>query len=186
MRIAIVVGHNARSQGAVRVTDGVSEFEWNGDLAEMVKECSPEHVRIFHRRADAGYTAQINRVYGEVDAWGADVSLELHFNAARKRAKGCETLSSGTSGSLLLARELQSATVADLPVRDRGVKLRPRGEGRGWRSLWAGKAPAVITEPYFGSNAGECAMADDFKEVLAETTFQAAWRAAEAIRNGRA
>lgn len=174
MKIAIVVGHNARAQGAVRVTDGRTEFDWNGDLADMIEDIDPASVKVFHRVAGGGYSAQIKRVYGQVDTWGADVSLELHFNAAGKTAHGCETLSSGTAGSLALAERVQAAIVADLPVSDRGVKLRPRGQGRGWLSLWAGRAPAVLLEPYFGSNAAECHMADDYKEVLAESIYEAA------------
>lgn len=181
MKIAIVIGHNARAQGAVRVTDGRTEFDWNGDLAEMIEAIHPESVRVFHRVAGGGYTAQINRVYQAVDAWGADVSLELHFNAASAAAQGCETLSSGTAGSLALANAVQNAIVADLPVRDRGIKLRPRGQGRGWQSLWAGRAPAALLEPYFGSNAAECHMADDYKEVLAEAIYEAARESAIAF-----
>ena len=32
MKIAIVVGHTAKAQGAVRRADGVTEFAWNSDL----------------------------------------------------------------------------------------------------------------------------------------------------------
>lgn len=174
MKIAIVVGHNARAQGAVRVTDGRTEYDWNGVLAEMIAAHDPEAVRVFHRVPGGGYSAQIDRVYAQVDAWGAHVSLELHFNAASPAAHGCETLSSGTLGSLALAERVQAAIVVDLPVRDRGIKLRGKGQGRGWRSLWAGRAPAVLLEPYFGSNAAECHMADDYKEVLAEAIHEAA------------
>jgi len=173
MKIALVVGHNARAQGAVRVTDGRTEYDWNGDLAEMIQEIDPEAVKVFHRRPDGGYSREIDRVYGEVDRWGADVSLELHFNAATPAAHGCETLSSGTRGSLRLAEAVQAAMLAAMPVRDRGVKVRAAHE-RGGRSLWAGIAPAVMLEPYFGSNAGECHMADDHKEMLAEAIYHAA------------
>ncbi|TQE99432.1 MAG: N-acetylmuramoyl-L-alanine amidase [Spiribacter salinus] len=184
MKIAIIVGHNKRAPGAVRATDGISEFKWNSDLADLIHACGPQHVSIFYRTPQGGYSAQIDRVYGEVDEWGADVSLELHFNSFNKRSHGCETLSSGTQGSLLLARKVQAATVADLPVHDRGVKVRDHGQGRGWRSLWSGQAPAIITEPYFGSNPEECRMADDFKEVLAESTYNAACEAVLALQGG--
>jgi N-acetylmuramoyl-L-alanine amidase len=173
MKIAVVVGHNARAQGAVRVTDGRTEYDWNGDLAEMIQEIDPEAVGLFHRTPGGGYSREIDRVYCEVDRWGADVSLELHFNAATPQAHGCETLSSGTRGSLRLAEAVQAAIVEALPVRDRGVKVRQAHE-RGGRSLWAGRAPAVLLEPYFGSNASECHMADDYKSVLAEAIYPAA------------
>jgi len=177
MKIALVVGHNERAQGAVRATDGRTEHDWNGDLAEMIRDIDPETVRIFYRTPAGGYSREIARVYGEVDAWGADVSLELHFNGASPAAHGCETLSSGTDGSLALCRAVQDAIVGALPVRDRGVKVRGRGD-RGGASLWAGRAPAALLEPYFGSNAAECHMADDYKSVLAEAIYAAAMQAA--------
>ena len=36
MRIAIVVGHNAVAQGAARLPAGVSDYTWNGRLAEAI------------------------------------------------------------------------------------------------------------------------------------------------------
>ena len=182
MKIAIVVGHNARAQGAVRVTDGRTEFDWNSDLAEMISEIEPTMIKVFYRVAGGGYSAQIRRVYAEVDTWGADVSLELHFNAASPAAHGCETLTSGTSGSLLLAENVHREIISALPVRDRGLKLRSQGQGRGWLSLWAGRAPAVLLEPYFGSNVNECHMADDYKEVLAEAIVDGARSAVAGLK----
>ena len=38
MKIAIVVGLNARARGAVRVTDGRSEYDWNRELAECLAQ----------------------------------------------------------------------------------------------------------------------------------------------------
>ena len=173
MKIALVVGHNERAQGAIRAADRRSEFDWNGDLAEMIHELAPDDTRIFWRTPQGGYTQEIRRVYAAVDAWGADCSLELHFNAATPAATGCETLSSGTRGSLALARLVQEFTLAAMPMRDRGVKIRRQHE-RGGLSLWAGRAPAIMTEPYFGSNRGDCAIADDHKSMLAEATLEAA------------
>lgn len=173
MKIALVVGHNERAQGAVRATDGRTEFDWNGDLAQLVHEIEPRYTRVFWRTPEGGYSREIDRVYAEVNAWGADCSLELHFNAATPAATGCETLSSGTRGSLALARLVQRYTLDVLPIPDRGVKVRGRTE-RGGRSLWAGRPPAIMTEPYFGSNRRDCALADDYKSMLAEATLQAA------------
>ena len=36
MRVALEIGHSTRDGGAVRVTDGVQEYEWNKDLAVSV------------------------------------------------------------------------------------------------------------------------------------------------------
>ncbi|GIT90156.1 hypothetical protein JANAI62_03610 [Jannaschia pagri] len=179
-KIAIVVGHNARAQGAVRVTDGRTEYDWNGRLATLIA-AHGNQVRIFRRQGGGGYSAEIDRVYAEVDAWGADVSVELHFNgSASARANGGLTLSSGTRGSLLLAQEVRSRCAAVLGNRDRGVQVRGRHD-RGGRSLWQGRAPAILTEPYFGSNAAECVVADQNMDELAEAIFRGAFKAARLL-----
>lgn len=173
MKIAIVVGHNARAQGAVRVTDGKTEYHWNTDLAELIRDHDPDSIRIFRRVHQGSYSREIDRVYSEVDKWGADCSVELHFNSASSSAHGCETLSSGTKGSLALAGHIQTRMKAALGARDRGVKTVSKG-GRGGRSLWAGQSPAALIEPYFGSHTASCHTADECKDQLAEAIFEGA------------
>lgn len=159
-RIAIVIGHNARARGAIRVTDGVAEWDFNRRLAAAILDHAPGRYRIFHRPAGLSYTAEVREAYAAVDAWAPAASVELHFNAAGDpRATGTETLTSGTAGSVRLADQMQHHIVRALGLRDRGLKTLGRKD-RGGESLWAGRAPAVLIEPYFGSNAGDCAAAD--------------------------
>lgn len=176
-KIDIIVGHNSRSQGAVRVTDGKSEFRWNSDLARKIKahaEDDPDiEIRILFRQP-GGYTRQIRDVYARSDQGGADYTVELHFNAsATASASYTCTLSSGTAGSMRLCEALQRAQVKALGLRDAGVKIRNRGGGRGWRSLWTGRAPAALIEPYFGSNSSDCIVADKNKDRLALEIYNA-------------
>lgn len=173
-KIAIVVGHNSKAQGALRVLDGRTEFDWNSELAELIKDHAPKHVKVFHRQLGGGYSAEIDRVYNACDQWGADVTIELHFNSsANTSVSGGETLSSGTKGSMLLAKLVRAGARNVLGNEARGVKVRKRHD-RGGRSLWQGKAPAVITEPYFGSNASECMTAQMHMDELAEAYYRSA------------
>jgi N-acetylmuramoyl-L-alanine amidase len=173
-KIAIVIGHNAKAQGAVRVTDRVSEFVWNGRVAELIADHGPRNVKIFRRTPDGGYSREIDRVYAQVDAWGAAATVELHFNAAgTSTAGGCLQLSSGTRGSLALARQVHARTLAVMGNRDRGIEVRGRHE-RGGRSLWQGRSPCIIWEPYFGSNPTECAVAEQRIDELAEAVYRGA------------
>lgn len=168
-RIALVVGHTATARGAVRASDGVTEFDYNSKLALEVQEYlinAGHEARVFFRQPNLGYGAQIRTVYKETDVWGATATVEFHFNAAAAAsATGTETLTSGTAGSKKLAQEIQNRTVAALGLRDRGLLQRNRGD-RGGESLFAGKAPAVLMEPYFGSNVGDCQAADRNREAL--------------------
>lgn len=172
-KIGIVIGHNTKAQGAVRATDGRTEYDWNGDLAAAIAQHLPPMYRVF-RRHPIGYSAEIRQVYAEADAWGADATIELHFNAAGVGSTGTETLHSGSSGSVALAKEVQAGMLRALGLRNRGMIERKRGSGRGWESLHAGRAPAVLIEPYFGSNPKDCAAADAGFERLASEIHVAA------------
>jgi N-acetylmuramoyl-L-alanine amidase len=173
-KIAIVIGHNSKAQGAVRITDERTEFDWNGELASIIEEHDPCGVKVFRRERGGGYSREIDRVYAEVDAWGADCSLELHFNSsANARANGGLTLSSGSTGSLALANLVRERVAKVLNNTDRGVEVRGR-HARGGRSLWQGRSPAIMTEPYFGSNPKECNNALMFMDEMAEAYYRAA------------
>lgn len=167
MKLAIVVGHNAQSQGAVRGDTGETEYVWNGRLAQLMERLAPEFgidLRVFRRVSGGGYRAEIRRVYSEADSWGADASIELHFNgSSNPSATGIETLSSGTALSLRLAQAVQDEMIIALGLRDRGVKT-VRGPDRGGASLVSGLAPAILVEPFFGSSAKGQQATDEGRE----------------------
>ncbi|MBY6055370.1 N-acetylmuramoyl-L-alanine amidase [Leisingera daeponensis] len=155
MKLAIVVGHNARAQGAVRPDTGETEFRWNSHLAQLIEEEARLFplitVETFFRTPAGGYRAEIERVYRAADGWGADATCELHFNShGSSSATGTEVLSSGSDSSLRFARALQGRMLVALNLKDRGVKV--RRTGRGSESLISGRAPAVLIEPFFGSS----------------------------------
>ncbi|SEB69951.1 N-acetylmuramoyl-L-alanine amidase [Rhodobacter sp. 24-YEA-8] len=169
-KIALVIGHNVRSQGAVRVTDKRTGYDINGDLAVAIRDLDPARYVIVRRTAGTG---EIGRAYAEVDRLGILVSVALHFNRTKAvSATGTETLTSGTTNSARLARGVQAGMVRALGLRDRGVKVIARN-GRGGASLWTGKPPAFFIEPYFGSNAGDCAAADRNFSALVRAIHEA-------------
>ena len=172
MKIAIVVGHNETGQGAKRVTDGRSEFDWNGELAQTLARMSPV-VKVFHRiyHGPRSYTAEVRECYSRVNAWGADVSLELHFNGGPASATGTETLYATNAGKAL-AERVHGPIVAALGLRDRGLK-KLTATDNGYGALMAGRAPAVILEPYFGSNRGDCERADERFDAYAAAILSA-------------
>ena len=169
-RLAIVIGHNAKSGGAVRRDTGENEYSWNSRLAKMIEAVAPEYgldVKVFRRKAGVSYYQQIKAVYASVDRWKAAGSIELHFNgSANPNAKGVETLSSGSTRSLLLASAVQNEMVEALGLKDRGIKIRGRSE-RGGLSLHKGRTPAIIGEPFFGSNCCDLEASDEDAEMKA-------------------
>jgi N-acetylmuramoyl-L-alanine amidase len=175
MKVAIVVGHNSAAKGA-RALAPISEHEftyYNRIADEMVRLARGGlTAKRFNRVKTTGYSREIDTVYAQVDDYGADISIELHFNAASPAATGTETLSSGSSRSLKLAKAMQDAMLPALGLRDRGVKIVAKTE-RGGRSLHAGRPPAVLVEPFFGSNTGDCRAA----AKLGETGMAKMWLA---------
>jgi len=172
MKLAIVVGHNQAAQGAVRSDTGETEWRFNSRIARHMERIAPDvtpelEVRTFKRRPGLGYSAEIREVYQEADAWGADATIELHFNgAASPAATGTEVLSSGTTKSLGLAQSVLDEILGELGLPDRGVKTRARGD-RGGGSLWSGRAPAILVEPFFGSSPQGQATVDTIDEEVA-------------------
>jgi N-acetylmuramoyl-L-alanine amidase len=161
VRIAIVVGHNSKAPGAEAPNPiGMSEFDFNNRVAdEMVRLCPPElTLSKFNRFPSTSYNREIADVYAKVNAWKADASIELHFNSASPSATGTETLTGAGSESKKLGAFIQQAMLASLGLRDRGAKVLT-ADDRGYRSIIAGSAPALLTEPFFASNSGDLAAA---------------------------
>ena len=101
-----------------------------------------------------GYSEEIRRAYAEVDELKADASIELHFNASSSaKARYGLVLSSGSAKSLALAKAFDAAFERAFPGKDSKIWNHRKGEvKRGAKSLTAGKAPAVLLEPFFASN----------------------------------
>jgi len=177
-KLAIVVGHTAKSPGArAALPIDQHEYEWNKDLAQrMAKAAATARgapdvaVEIFLRDR-----VGIAGAYANAKAWGADGAMELHFNAATPAASGTETLFH-TDVSRWLAEAVHGATLRALGLRDRGVKTPAQASGgRGERNLsQMGARPSILTEPFFGSNPGDAAIAHECKDALAAAQVSAA------------
>ena len=170
MKLAVIVGHNARAQGAVRADTGESEYLWNGGIAQIMENMAPEYgleVRVF-RRVDVGsFSREIRTVYANSDKWGAEASMELHFNSASSSsATGTEMLTSGTADSMRFATCVQDQVLKALNLRDRGIHIRG-GKSRGGKNLISGRAPAILVEPFFGSNPKDQETTDEAHEKVA-------------------
>jgi N-acetylmuramoyl-L-alanine amidase len=94
-KIAIIVGHTTKEPGAVNYKKE-SEFSFNSRIAKKVetimkKKYPKKQVQLFIRTA-GDFSATVLQVAKKVGAFKADISLELHFNAVKQVAYGCEVL----------------------------------------------------------------------------------------------
>jgi len=158
-KIALVVGHRSRSQGAYGDM-GISEWKFYNQLVkEIVEEAEDVDVelKVFHRRESGhGYTSRMKALHREIDAWGADISIALHFNASsHASANGHEVLHCAfSSTSAKYASIMNSAFTKHLNNRDRGVKPKSRKD-RGGGFLCRGRSYCILIEPFFASHQHE-------------------------------
>ena len=172
-KIALIIGHNSRAKGAVRVTDGVSEYDYYTKFAEELAALTPDQYVILKRQPSSGYSTEIDKVYGEANALHVSATVELHFNAsASASATGTEVLTSGTRNSMILCNSLQEKLTQALRLKSRGVKQVTKQQ-RGGRSLWAGYSPAALIEPFFGSNRHDCETVDKLRHEFLHAVHDA-------------
>lgn len=166
--VALCVGHSRRlpsghPEGGAWTHDGkCSEWQWNQGIArETACELHERHgiasfmVNDYGAR---GYGAAMRWLGRELRGLGnIRLAVELHFNSASASANGHEWLHwPGSIQSRLLATELHLAMIRKFPgLRARGVKTPVDGRGDGF--LKHTHCPAVIAEPFFGSNAHDWA-----------------------------
>jgi N-acetylmuramoyl-L-alanine amidase len=180
--IALCVGHSRRladgtpEGGAITCDGGTSEWEWNAALARLIAaELHDAHGIAAEIVNDYG-----PRGYGSAMRWlggtclrgfpGLRLAVELHFNSADDpAASGHEWLYwPGSIKGKLAATELHLAMCRDFPaIRPRGVKIPP--DARGAAFLRETPCPAVIAEPFFGSNPRDWDAARARPEKLAAT-----------------
>lgn len=175
MKLAIVIGHEKKAQGARGVWPiAQTEYEYNTEISELVFQNAMQRgleARVFKRDS-----VGVRGVYKEVNLWANESSvaiccIELHFNAFNGRARGSETLyDEDPGGSKDLAELVHQAICLVFGRRDktdRGVKRLTREVERGYLNLNLCKIPSVIVEPFFGDNRDDAELAYALKRRYA-------------------
>jgi N-acetylmuramoyl-L-alanine amidase len=166
--IGICIGHSrlisGRRDGGAVSTAGFSEWTWNSEVArEMQKALHVAGVRstIVDRYQGGGYDAAMTWLGNHLRGLGCEAAVELHFNFAGPTATGHEWIHwRGSAGGKALAERFDARFSAVAPTLDRrGLKDRVSGRiappgmnNRGWQFLARTHCPAIIAEPFFGSN----------------------------------
>lgn len=180
MKLGIVVGHTNTDKGAASPHLGQQEYTWNKDLAQKIEALPSSILRKTFFRDGVGVAG----AYAASDGWGSDCTIELHFNSAHSQtATGTGILYlAGSSRGRRLATHLftrinQVLALGDWPKGTGGVVTPFQASGqqmRGQASLKAGRAPATLIEPFFGSNPTDCQKAAAKKDALAHAILTAA------------
>ena len=153
MKVALIIGHKAASQGSFNAKTGLTEFEFNKCLVQFVSSILNEKLK------DTSLDGQLETeiVYRElykdlpdkINALSPDFIVSFHANAHDTSVSGTETLYYyKSSKSKALALVMQNQISQCLELSNRGVKPKS-SEERGGYLLCYTNAPCVICEPFF-------------------------------------
>lgn len=156
MKVAIVIGHQEKSKGAVNSTFGMTEFEFNQKLAHDIEHNFGNLFNFDQHEIVVMYReTTLQNLPKEVNEQRPDLVIELHCNAFNKQANGCETLYYHKSiKGKTIAAIFQKHILEILKNKDRGIKPKT-AEDRGGYMLRYTNAPCIITEPFFIDNDDE-------------------------------
>jgi len=174
--VAICVGHsriaNGRTEGGAISISGECEWSYNRQLAEMIAD------ELGHRAIDTvevtryegeGYGAAQRWLAARLEAYGATLAIELHFNSSdNPESNGHEWLYWNTSRKgKLLADNLNSEMCLGVnEIRTRGIIPKFKGD-RGAEFLRGVRCPSVICEVGFGSSAKDWKVMTEKKDAIA-------------------
>lgn len=182
-KLAIVVGHTAKYVGAFAVAPlSLHEYHYNLEVARLIAQFAPQYdieAMVFLRKdsvGDRGETSldprrecymNVNRYLNGIEHAAI---IELHFNSfSDPSVHGTETLYQCPS-SETFATYIQGAVCVAfnrIGGENRHTKLLKDGD-RGHYNLSLAEAPAVIVEPFFGTNGRDAEMGKNLKAQYAE------------------
>ena len=175
-RVAICVGHSRIGDRGALSVGKVSEWVYNCEVAEALRwklERAGVDVDVISSYPRKTYRAAMKWLADSMRGKGYDCVLELHFNSAGSAANGYEYLFlEGSKKGRELATCLMSAHQRVMGDKQKSRGIIPISGGkRGYSFLMLTPAPAVICEPFFGSNESEWAMYAHECEKLAGIYF---------------
>ena len=168
-KIALVVGHDVNNRGAYG-NKGISEWAFYNQLTMELELPDKHDYMIMHRNPNlSGYTEKMEDIHERIDDWGADISVEFHFNSfSNKNVNGHEVLYCSKK-SKEIAKQLDKAFDDNLENSDRGIKkvtLYKKHPDRGAGFCCRGESLAIILEPFFGAHQHEFIQDGSKRELL--------------------
>lgn len=156
MKIAVVIGHNKKNKGAYSRYFKMREFDF---FSKVVNYLNNVDVYTYDSTIRS-YTKRIRTLATELNYKNYDLVIELHFNSfIDEAANGCETLYFFKSKNGKYYANLFSETLNDytgIKLRNGGLKALANKRDRGFASVYYPAAPAILIEPFFGSNKRDC------------------------------
>lgn len=156
-RLIVIVGHTAKSPGAV-MANGVHEYGYNSDVAAKMEAFAPS----YGVGVDIVFRDQIGiaGAYRKAMRLQPDAIIELHFNAFNRQVTGTETLCTTDPHDKIFSAYMHKAACRAFRRLDnsRGVKPLPRSARGGGNIYSAPGVPNCLLEPFFGDAESDKAM----------------------------
>ena len=167
-KVAVVIGHTKDSKGASSLYLP-AEFDYNSKVAKELKRLNPHMYDVFeHDTYKYGYTKMVQKVSDKINQGKYDLVIELHYNAASPSANGCETLYYFSSQKgREYAIKFSAGIAGGMKVHNRGIRALVNSGDRGFQAVFTPKPPALILEPFFGTNAMDCSKFANRENVYA-------------------
>lgn len=164
MKTAIVVGHTTGAdKGAYSNYLKLSEQPFNAMVAAALKKLGPERYDVYTHNLQNYYERE-KFLADKLNKLNYDLVIELHFNAASESANGTEVCYYYASNKGKTAAQFIAAGMSvayDTKLRgDKGARALVNKNDRGYWFVYLPKAPAIILEPFFGSNPESLKFAD--------------------------
>jgi len=164
MRVAVIIGHNNKDEGARNKNFEASEFSFNEKLAKNIQlnyhslvDFSQEiNLKIDQAEIEIVYReTNYSELPRQINELNPDLIVSLHCNAFNEEVNGCEMLYYHKSeAGKKVAQIFQNEIVNLFENKDRGIKPKT-SEDRGGYLLRYTNAPCIIAEPFFIDNDEE-------------------------------
>jgi N-acetylmuramoyl-L-alanine amidase len=163
--IAICIGHSRKigsryDGGAYSPHLKINERDFNLKVAtKLSAKLTTRGIpsKMFDHYEGRGYGSAMADVAAQVKKAGCTVAVELHFNSATPSATGHEWLywHSSVKGKALAEKFERCFSRLFPNIKSRGIKPKTKAD-RGGKFLELTHCPAIILEPFFGSNESDC------------------------------
>lgn len=172
--LVVVVGHTKADGGATFALGG-NEYKYNSAVAAEMKLYAKAKYPNFRVEVVFRDGVGISGAYAKAKTFKPDACIELHFNAANKKAVGTETLSTNESMDKMFSGVIQSAMcrVFERTGQSRGVKILKKGD-RGAGNIYS--LPGVancLVEPFFGDTPSDAKLGQEKQSAYARALVDA-------------
>ncbi len=178
-RAAFIIGHDRVAKGAKMIEPyGAYEYDFNTEIALLCVKLNQGNPRMYAESFDrndglANCYERVNRWLGESDSGCA---IELHFNSFTDvKVFGTETLYLDDDAKVLaqlihaeILKVFGHRTRHEWNISSNRKVKKLADRARGQYNLSLAKFPAIIVEPFFGSNPGDAKWAMDHKTEYAQ------------------